>query len=54
VPTTRRTRQAKKPISDKQRAADESLKEELKHFDVNKFDQLLEKAIKPADKRKSG
>ena len=34
-----------KPISEKQRAEDEKLREELRHFDLKKFDEALEKAI---------
>jgi hypothetical protein len=45
-----------KPISDKLRAEDEELREKLRHFDVGQFDELLQKAVKPAKpaKTKSG
>jgi hypothetical protein len=39
-----------KPISEKQRAEDEKLREQLRHIDLKKFDKTLEKAIKPARK----
>jgi hypothetical protein len=42
----RRKSPKKKPISDKQRAADEKLRDELRHFDLKKFDKLLEKTIR--------
>jgi hypothetical protein len=32
--------------SEKQRAADEKLRDELRHFDLKKFDKVLEKALK--------
>jgi len=42
----------KKPISEKQRASDEKLKEELRKFDLRKFEKALEKAITtPRDNR---
>ena len=44
---TRKPSKPKKPISEKQRAKDEELREELRHFDLKKFDKLLEKAIRP-------
>ncbi|MGD0288653.1 MAG: hypothetical protein ABSC63_03205 [Candidatus Binataceae bacterium] len=37
----------KKPISEKQRESDEKLREELRNFDLKKFDEALDKAIKP-------
>jgi hypothetical protein len=37
----------KKPISEKQRQSDEKLREELRNFDLNKFDKALDKAIQP-------
>lgn len=37
----------KKSTSEKQRESDEKLREELRHFDLKKFDKALEKAIKP-------
>jgi hypothetical protein len=39
-----------KPISEKQRESDEKLREELRNFDLKKFDTALEKAIKPTRK----
>jgi hypothetical protein len=36
-----------KPVSKKQRAKDEELREELRQFDLKKFDRVLERAIKP-------
>jgi len=35
----------KKPLSAKLRASDEKLREELRHFDLKKFDKALGKAI---------
>ncbi|HEY6418020.1 MAG TPA: hypothetical protein VIX59_03370 [Candidatus Binataceae bacterium] len=35
----------KKPISEKQRESDEKLREQLRHFDLKKFDKALEKAV---------
>jgi hypothetical protein len=32
--------------SEKQRASDEKLRDELRHFDLKKFDKVLEKAVK--------
>jgi len=46
VATIRRTRKHIKPISEKLRAEDEKLREELRHFDLKKFDKALDKAIK--------
>jgi hypothetical protein len=40
----------KKPVSDKQRAEDDKLREELRNFDLKKFDKALEKAINPKKK----
>jgi hypothetical protein len=37
----------KKPITEKQRAEDDKLREELRNFDVKKFDKALDKAIHP-------
>ncbi len=37
----------KKPLSEKQKRADEELREELRHFDLKKFDKALDKAIAP-------
>jgi hypothetical protein len=41
----------KKPLSEKQRASDEKLREELRNFNLKKFDKVLGKAVNP---RKSG
>jgi hypothetical protein len=41
----------KKPISDKLRAEDEKLREELRNFDIKRFGPLLKKAISPAKRR---
>jgi hypothetical protein len=40
----------KKPISEKQRESDEKLRDELRKFDVKRFDKVLEKAIRPKAK----
>jgi hypothetical protein len=37
----------KKPLSEKQRASDDALRDELRKFDLNKFDKVLDKAIHP-------
>ncbi len=37
----------KKPITEKQRESDEKLREELRNFDLKKFNKVLEKAIRP-------
>jgi hypothetical protein len=42
---------SKKPISDKLRAEDEKLREELRNFDIKKFEPLLKRAIKPVKSR---
>jgi hypothetical protein len=41
------TIQKRKPISEKTRAEDERLREELRHADLGKFAKLLKKAIRP-------
>jgi hypothetical protein len=46
VAITQCTRKPAKPISEKKRAEDEKLREELRNFDLKKFDKVLEKAIK--------
>jgi len=46
VPTKRRAAKKRKPISAKTRAADDALREELRRFDLKKFDRALAKAIK--------
>jgi len=38
----------KKPISEKQRASDEKLRDELRRFDLKKFDKALERVVKPS------
>jgi hypothetical protein len=43
-------RKKKKPISEKQRESDEKLREELRSFDLKKFDEALDKAIMPRQK----
>jgi len=40
----------KKPISAKQRASDEKLRDELRRFDLKKFDKALDKAVVAAHK----
>jgi hypothetical protein len=40
------TPKKKKPISEKQRESDEKLREELRNFDLKKFDKALDQAIK--------
>jgi hypothetical protein len=45
---TRKQSKPKKPISEKQRASDEKLREELRHFDLKNFDKALEKAVRPS------
>jgi hypothetical protein len=44
---TRKRLKPKKPVSEKQRTSDEKLREELRHFDLKKFDKVLAKAIQP-------
>jgi hypothetical protein len=41
-----RTARKKYVPSEKQLASDEKLRDELRHFDLKKFDAVLEKAIK--------
>jgi hypothetical protein len=41
-----RTARKKYVPSEKQLASDEKLRDELRHFDLKKFDQALERAIK--------
>jgi len=43
----KRSKKKPKPLSEKQRASDEALREELRHFDVKKFGKLLQKAVNP-------
>ena len=47
MPTKRRAAKKRKPISAKTRAADDVLREKLRHFDLKQFDKALAKAIKP-------
>jgi len=42
----------KKPLSEKQRESDEKLREELRNFDLRKFDEALDKAIEPHQVKK--
>jgi hypothetical protein len=46
-------RKKKKPISEKQRDSDEKLREELRNFDLKKFDKALDKALNPWNKKNS-
>jgi len=47
VATTQRPKGKRFVPSEKQRAEDEKLREELRNFDLKKFDKALEKAIAP-------
>jgi hypothetical protein len=42
-----KTSKKKRPLSEKQRASDEALREQLRNFDLKKFDKALEKAVNP-------
>ena len=42
----------KKPLSEKQAASDEKLRDELRNFDVNKFDKALEKTWQSGNPKK--
>jgi hypothetical protein len=53
VATTQRPKGKRFVPSAQQRAEDEKLREELRHFDLKKFDKVLEKAINPTQVRKS-
>lgn len=44
---TRKRSKPKKKLSEKQQKSDEALREQLRHFDLKKFDKALEKAIQP-------
>ena len=46
MPAKRRSKKPAKPIGENQRASDDELRESLRHIDLNKFDKLLEKAIR--------
>jgi hypothetical protein len=43
---TKKRGQKHKPISEKQRAEDDKLREQLRYIDLKKFDKALEKAFK--------
>jgi hypothetical protein len=47
----RKTPHVAKPVSAATRAADEALREQLRHADMAKFDRVLAKAIRPAASR---
>jgi hypothetical protein len=49
--TKRSARAARKKYvpSEKQRASDEKLRDELRHFDLKKFDRVIEKALRTKD-----
>jgi len=44
---TKKRGQKHKPISEKQRAEDDKLREKIRHIDLKKFDEALTKALKP-------
>jgi hypothetical protein len=44
---TKKRGQKHKPISEKQRAEDDKLREQLRHIDLKKFDKALGQALKP-------
>jgi hypothetical protein len=44
---TKKQSKPKKQISEKQRESDNALREELKNFDLKKFDRALDAAIRP-------
>jgi len=44
---TKKPSKPKKAVSEKLRESDEKLREELRRFDLKKFDKALEKAIRP-------
>ncbi len=48
MPKKRRAAKKRKPITAKTRAADDALREELRRFDLKKFDKALAKVIKTA------
>ena len=48
MPAKRKRKKPPKPISAKQRAADDELREKIKRIDLDQFDKLLEKAIHPS------
>jgi hypothetical protein len=47
---TARTARKKYVPSEKQLASDEKLRDELRHFDLKKFDKALEKALQSKEK----
>jgi len=53
MPKKKRRATAKKFVSAKTRAADDRLRDELRHADLGKFDQALKKAIRPAESSRS-
>jgi hypothetical protein len=48
---TKKRGQKHKPISEKQRAEDDKLREQIRFIDLKKFDKALEKAIKAPRKQ---
>jgi hypothetical protein len=44
---TKKRGQKHKPISEKQRAEDDKLREQIRFIDLRKFDKAVEKAITP-------
>jgi len=48
---TGRTARKKYVPSEKQRASDEQLREQLRHFDLKKFDAALDTAIHPKPRK---
>jgi hypothetical protein len=42
---TKKQSKPKKPLSEKQRASDDALREELRHADMKKFDKLMERTL---------
>lgn len=44
---TKKRGQKHKPISDKQRAEDDKLREKIRYIDLDKFDKALQKAVSP-------
>ena len=48
MPLKRKSKKPAKPISEKQRAADDELRAELRNVDMEKFKGLLRKAVAPS------
>jgi hypothetical protein len=46
MPTKARRKAKRKPLSEKQRASDERLRDTLRNADMGKFDKVLTKAMK--------